>query len=363
MDFIKDNNPTGIDFVKLELKNAGFTIPKYIEESETKGLDKESITKLASAAFADDITKEYPINSKENIWKSAAYLFTNGVDKQQIKESKLNKIANNIIKASEMFGIKEDIDNILSVLTSSFNKQASTESGLYALSLEDEESGELKNYLPINNVFEIVKSAGELDELQDSLIPEYYYTACNNLLKVAKAKNIDIHELPTSVVEAGTPRIFNYDLAIKQANTRKEKTGDDMYIELVNNAKYASEVANNFNTMEYATTMFDLDKLHSEVLGRYNKTDLLNPVAVFSGGETREELEKFANEHVLFQNIFIPTEEFLKQKETISMMLNKTASEKIINALKASDTITAASALQELSKSDQIDLLKVLVKS
>lgn len=357
MDFTKDNNPTGIDFVKDALKSEGFDIPSYV----TDKVDTEQITKLASSAYADDILKLYPINSKENIWKSAAYFYTNGIDNQQLDETASKKIASNINTAAEMFNIKEDIDNIMSVLTSKFNKLASAEESLYALTVENQE-GEEVNYLPINNIFEIVKSASELDGMYNKMIPEYYYNACINLVKVAKAKGINLQELPKAVVDAGTPKVFNYDFAIKQASFREEKTGDTLYTELVRNAKYASEHGE-FDTMEYATLMFDLDKLHSDTLGyTYNKSNYVDPVGVFSGGETKEAVEKFASEHVLFQDIFIPCNAFLDKEDIITKTFSKKASESILSAIKSKDTIAAAVALEGLNQNDKIDLLNILTK-
>ena len=98
MDFRNDNNAFGIEYVKSALKGS---LPSYLKDEETKDL-----TKVASSAFADEINREYPINSKKNTWQSIAYFYTQG--KVKMASAKADEVEKQLMLASMVHGIKED---------------------------------------------------------------------------------------------------------------------------------------------------------------------------------------------------------------------------------------------------------------
>ena len=88
MDFRTDNNTFGIDFVK---KSLGSKIPSYVKVAN------DNMEGHKSSSFADEVKKEYPINTKDNTWKSIAYFYSQGksnMDKDKAKYIEQSKPQN-----------------------------------------------------------------------------------------------------------------------------------------------------------------------------------------------------------------------------------------------------------------------------
>ena len=126
MDFRNDNNTYGIDFVKKALKDK---LPSYISSDEQEDKD---LTKVASSAFADEVNREYPINTKKNTWYSIAYFYTQG--NKKYAASKVKEMEQQFLLASMVHGIKDDAKNIIDcIITNTGMNKVAHEKKEYAI--------------------------------------------------------------------------------------------------------------------------------------------------------------------------------------------------------------------------------------
>lgn len=87
-----------------------FKLPKYVELGVP--LEKEAAASVSDSLFADDIHRRYPLTDKANTWLSGAYFAKTASDTYSSDEYK--RIAKRIIKAAELYGISEDVCDVMS---------------------------------------------------------------------------------------------------------------------------------------------------------------------------------------------------------------------------------------------------------
>lgn len=347
MDFRNDNNDYGVKFVKQALAN---NLPSYIDE--TLSSDKISnITKLASNAFADEVSREYPINTKENTWLSAAYFYSQGY-KNLTKEAS-SHIEQQIKLASLVHGIKEDIQAIISALSTQVKVASFSEEKEYAISIAD------KNYLPINTIDEVVASAKELDQNYLRLEPLTAKTAAINIVKKANDLGIATKEyLSSFILDKGVERLFNYDYAIKVAQERAEQTGCDIYKDIIEAANYAYSQGEDLT--KYASEFYKLDSAHDIDYKAYGVQD---PAEIFFNGITKQAAEAFSQDNVLVNGVFIPISEFKNKdfQNSVQSYFPKKVASVILEACKDDKTsIDMKIAFDDLSDNVRLDMIKLL---
>jgi hypothetical protein len=100
MDVIHDNSKRG--WIKVAHSHE---VPAYVGEHIP--LTKEASAKLSDDLFADDAKRLFPINSKADVWLSAAYFKEAAAD---YSEAIGNYVKDRIKEAAAVFGISEDVD-------------------------------------------------------------------------------------------------------------------------------------------------------------------------------------------------------------------------------------------------------------
>ena len=344
MDFRNDNNTFGITHVMQQL---GDSVPSYITN------ESADLTKLASSAFADEKNREYPINSKENTWKSIAYFYTQGRTKIA-SDAKASIIEKSLQAAATMHGIKEDAKNIIRVLQSSVKTASAPKTKEYAIERDS------KGYLDISNIDAVVKSARELDLNYLRLEPTLAKTAAVKIVEKAEEFGIATKEyIPAFILDKGTERLFNYDYAIKVATERATETGCDLYIDLVESANHHYR-KNGDSLLKYASEFYKLDRS----FGKDNYADygVQDPCDIFFMGVEKKAADKFAEENVLFRDIFIPKAEFKSEKfkDNVQSYFSKKTASEILSACEYDNTIDMKVALDKLSENIKLDVLKIL---
>ena len=344
MDFRNDNNAFGIEYVKSALKDS---LPSYLKDEETKDL-----TKVASSAFADEINREYPINSKKNTWQSIAYFYTQG--KVKMASAKADEVEKQLMLASIVHGIKEDAKAIVSVISDKAEsiKTASASEKEYAI----ERDG--KGYLPINSEEEVIISSRELDDNYLKLEPTLAKTAAIKIVKKAKELGIANREyLSSHILAQGTERIFDYKYAIKVASERSKKTGCDLYIDIVDSANEAYSQGKDL--LKFASEFYKLDKAFG--MANYGDYGVQDPCGIFFNGMEKSAADKFIEDNVLFKDIFIPLSEFKSNafKENVTNFFPKKIASSILESCKG-NSIDIKNSLSKLDEKTKLDLLKVL---
>lgn len=86
-----------------------FKLPTYVESGVP--LEKEAAASISDSLFADDIHRRYPLTDKANTWLSGAYFAKTASDTYGHDE--YQRIAKRIIKAAELYGISEDVCDVM----------------------------------------------------------------------------------------------------------------------------------------------------------------------------------------------------------------------------------------------------------
>ena len=348
MDFLTDNNPKGITYIKSIL---GDKVPSYVQEANS-----ELLTKKASTAFADQNNREYPIDTPSNVWNSVAYFYTQG--RTKLASDKANKIEKELVLAASLHGISDDIKDMISHIEGSI-KTASADEKEYALCIGNDV------YFPISTKEEVIDSAAKID--YNELGPICYKLAASNIIKKAKELNINSKEfIPKKVLEAGEERLFNYTYAKSIAAKRASMTGCNLYNDIVESANKAYREGD-CDVTKFATEMFKLDMAYNVYTGKdkdYDSVTNPDPFEALSRGIKKEEAEKFASENVLFNDMFIPLSAFKNEKtlENIDINFSKKVATEIKNIINKDDTYDIGIGLDKLNKETKVELLGILIK-
>ena len=97
-----------------------FKLPKYVEDGIP--LEKEAAERTCSALFADDINRKYPVTDKANTWLSGAYFAKTAGD--NYRPSEYRRIAGRILKAASLYGIEQDVADVMGAIAMATVKEA-----------------------------------------------------------------------------------------------------------------------------------------------------------------------------------------------------------------------------------------------
>jgi hypothetical protein len=346
MDFVKDQNPK-------PLYKFFDSMPEYVKSASL--VTEEETEKLASAAFADPIRREFPCHTKVATWNSAAYYAGSGMNNESIR--------NRIVKAAETHGIKEDVE---AVLAKTFTKYASdkTDSSVSEFALiVDFGDGDVKGFYKCGSAEDIVEACLQLTaDIKDQRIPaEYMRDAATNIVKAAKQFDC-LEDLPQQIKNLGTPKLLDFDHAASVLRLRKnagvDEEGVELYQEIV---KAASEDPDNVEN--YIALCNDLDRMHSVRYSSMQPT----PAEAFYSGPLVDDIIKMANENVIVGSVMVPVSAFESlPDEELKKHFNKEAAE-ILIGIKDLATKSAAYASEmfeklNMSSAGERKLLGLLIK-
>lgn len=343
MDFRNDNNTFGLTYVMQQL---GDKVPSYVTEATP------DLTKVASSAFADEQNREYPINTRENTWKSIAYFYTQG--KPKLASYKADTIEKSLQLASIVHGIKQDAQEIVKALQGAVKTANTKVEKTYAITRGNQ------GYLDISNIDAVVKSAKELDNSYLKLEPVLAKTAAVKIVEKAEELGIATREfLPAFILDKGTERLFNYDYAVKVAAERAADTGCDLYLDLVESANHSYKTTGD-NLLKYASEFYKLDRAFGK--DNYSDFGVQDPCDIFFMGIEKKAADKFTEENVLFNDMFIPKAEFKSEKfkDTVQSYFSKKTASEILKACESDSAIDMKVSLDKLNDKIKLDVLKIL---
>lgn len=356
MDFITDNNPSNIEYIKSIL---GDKLPNYVNEN----YDASTLEKKASSVFADSENRLYPIDTKRNTWMSNAYYYTKGIHKIASEAKRLD-IFQQLTLAADVHGITNDIKDIVEALNVKNVKTASDKfTEVYAINKIAEDGSEV-HLLPINTSEEVIKSASTLANNKDKIIDSDYKIAAINIVKKAKELNICSKEyISASILKDGVERLVNFEYAEKIANDRSMETGCEVYKELVKSAAVSYNKGESIDS--YIQEFYKLDKVHDNL--KYDSITNPSPYDAFYSGMSKEAAEKFVNENVeIMDNVFIPLSEL--RSEAFNEKVDINFSKKIASEIKSifGDANKSGYSVKEdldskLDNKTKLEVLKLLV--
>lgn len=382
MDYISNNNFRGLTLVKKLAKSHPEIVPSGINLDDALSCtpdNKELQEKTASANnYADEILKEYPINSAKNTWLSAVYFYTDGQFDKTASVYNRDAIETNIHLASEAYGIGETVDALCSVLENYVSEEydkldtqekcASTEK--YAYSDIDESTGNIiNNYLPVNTLEQIYDSAKQLAANKDKIPAMIFKRASENLVKEfsyyseEEKHKAGISALPESVKRAGVKYLIDPAKLKQLAEFRYLQTKDDMYQNIGKFASYKKSNEDLSIALDFLCERDIINGLHSKYGNAHD--NVLNPYEATASHMTEEDAIKLAKSMVPLRSAFVPFEVLQRDdiKQIIKSAFKKEASERIINAIEANNADAISfSETSKLTKNEEQLLLDILMK-
>tara|TARA_B100002019_G_C21270555_1_gene601984 strand:- start:638 stop:1693 length:1056 start_codon:yes stop_codon:yes gene_type:complete len=350
MDFINDNNPKNINYVKSLLGE----LPAYVKQA-----NYTERPRIARGSFANSVDRELPMHDAEHTFLSYAYLkAANAGGKLSTKETGFES---KLKQASQMHGNTEDLDKVDSVISEDLDKKKTASAKKnFALIIDFEKEGGLKYYYPTNDRVNVEKSARDLCTDERKMPIEAFRTAANNIVKRARELNMPDSSLPQKILRTGADREFNEKIANFAAKQRAKKYGEDagaIYYDIVKSASQDKQ-----NLDNYINLFLDMDRINKVA---YNK-NMLNPYEAFYSGVENSEIEKAAEAHVLINEAPVPLDDFNK---IASEVVEKNFNEKeakilspIVDAAKEDGGVSATLKVMAVDKDLQSRFLQALVE-
>lgn len=291
MDFITDNNPKVLSSLVKEAS--------YQEYSKKASKSKQDLEKLSTKAFADVGNREFPINNKANTFMSALYFKRANVQNEAVSKK--------IDTAVRRFRLESTLDGVLKAATVQKDNKLEDK---YAIVVDD-----TKGYYPINNEYNVEKSAEMILEDKNKIPALVYRTACFSMAKAAKDFGIE-NRIPKEILEVGANREENFDHfqagMQKRANSLENTAPVDaaVYLELAGLVKQAHKDNDEDATIRFMEMVNELDSQYGfDKVAHYE-----NCYALLYSGEELETYEKLAKQVVLVdteqESYTIPLEDF-----------------------------------------------------
>lgn len=345
-DFVRDANPKALYLAGLHIE-----LPDYLKEYEMPS--EEDMDKLAAAAFADQHLKLHPVHTKEAAVLSGIYLQGSGLgDSKQMQHVK---------QAAAIFGVSEDLNKILTQMSSVLEKKANSNTGdkEYAMLVENENKSITALY-PISNEVQVCKSARELynDFVYGKFPADWAHSAAVAIVKKATTLNIDRNDMPERIWVLGTERLPDFDVAIKMAKCRDYDGADTESSELYQDIVKAAS-ADPENLDDYLKLWADLDM--TQGIG-YKET--FTPQEAFYTGPTLRDLEKAASNVVIVKDVMVPKDQFVKlSSKAVHTHFRAEIAEVVDSAVKiaAEDPALATQYVGVLDAENQETLIELLL--
>lgn len=326
-DFVRDQNPTAIYHADRE-----HGLPEYVKQAEF--MEPHHLEDLHESAFADRVKKLHPIHNKVAALLSGVYLAGNGKNSGKVWDA--------VKSACTYWGVEDDLETLSSVfnIKSASSIEEAHEKWAVVVKWNEDETGQ---YYPLNDAEQIKESAMALDQdyNRDKMPVELFRMGALNIVKEAKALNIDARVLPRTVWEMGQDRTPNLDYADLMLHTRKEAGVNEEGMSIYQQCLDIAKEAGTDEAIENAVSLWrDLDEQHGlSYRKQAGAKNVPSPYECFYTGMTVEELEKTASEHIVLKGVMIPINDFIppvcgNSYESISREFSKEAAEQVLEAVK-----------------------------
>lgn len=349
-DYTHTNNPRS-----LYLAEMAIPFPQWVKGCPIPTVS--GLVKLAAVAFADRERRLLPLHEKEAAFFSAVDYFANA---DGYPETTFGYIK----EACDHFNIGADVAPYAEHFAGVFEKRAADETpsavgGRFAISTHLN----ARDYklLPLNDAYEITKSAKDLAKMVDEDRIHYimFVDAAREVVKAAAEADVT-HELPGLVAHVGTPRFEDLEKAANMIESRRPLVGGfdgafDAYTSAV------KEAADGKITPEEC-----MHKIAAtdDIIGlRYNynlRSRVPLPHDIVFGGPSLPAVEKMAAANVMVRGVPVP----LRVVQAIDALeihykLTKSAAEELVSLRAASGGVPLSLAVEKWATEDQKELLRL----
>lgn len=228
MDIFKDKGY--IDLIRIKVAHPR-GVPAYIENVDLEELVKSAET-VTSNQYGDPITMEYPLHTKEATWLSAAYFAKDNADNFNAISPKNKYVMDRIKEASYLWGIEEDVNNIINTIVNPPKQKVAEVWGW-------EENG--KKHYPLHDR-ELVKMAMDyFKENRDHYTRTKRVKVAQAIYKQAVKMGVDVSDSVRKEAGAGYP---DRAAIVQTLNERSNVTHASAPIESKVYAEIATKIAN-----------------------------------------------------------------------------------------------------------------------
>lgn len=284
MDFITDRSKRVVSFVKDALPD----IPYNLKEA-AEAYSPSAFTDYPNSAFADPVTKEFPLVSDDTVMWSGLYASATHLNDQRVMDR--------IKQAAVNRGVDEWLFPAMDRIRSTFTKQASEVS--YALVINNE--GDILRHYPISTDLQVEESAKVASrDFADGRIPlELFVDASREMVKAA-ADHGNVVRLPQVVLDYGTERMASREALIGLIEKRASRVKDEAYTML------ASAIPEDLDQQTAKQAVDLICRLDQEHGIDYTKNDMVDPYRTVFSGPRLDDLAKEASTKVMVQDVIIP---------------------------------------------------------
>lgn len=362
-DYTTDHNPKALHYAF-----SNKLLPEWVKEAAVP--TAEDVQRLTPAAFAIRKAKLLPCHNKlATLLSAAMYHGTPGLrDAAPEAEAYIDRI-------SRVFGVQDDVATIKEGFAQAKSASASVDEEseeLCALQVQLTKEGAVHNFYTLETADDVVASADAIGKDYDtrSLPVEYYEDACKNLMKRAKAINVDLNQIPADVQDMGTERTPDFNQARVRVNGRKwagvvTNTDLELYHDLIDSAEAEYLSLDSFKSRDsamrkWASALLELDRVHG--ITQYSSR-LVDPFRTLFSGVPLDEIEKMANEVVFVNEKMIPVAALaaIPEKE-VQCRFNKQAAETILSWRESDDAYQTGRDISLMSESEQSELITLAVR-
>jgi len=261
----------------------------------------EEVDKLPHTAFADQVSKQFPVHTKEACYLSYAY-FVRQKDKFTKRAS--SRIERKFNDMARFWDIEPDMDKLAEDLRPKTEKVAATEED-YALTVKHD--GKPLHYFPINNRKAVEKSAEEIVEHRSNFTYSMRKEAAQKIMGAYIREGYPISSVPNTIQCMAGYGLTTKEAAVKEikrrvacAKTTSEKKAAAPMKELISRLNEEGEEVLTADTLTKVAQAVDVYDRCMDLNKHYgNEFDY--PEDVFFKF-TKSAADKVKNELVTMQN-------------------------------------------------------------
>lgn len=333
-------------------------LPAYVKGYTP--ITEKVASSLDESEFADARNRWFPITDKANVWTSAAY-FSYNSDKLPYKQAEFSYVENKIKEAAAIFGISEDVEHAMSVLSVPVERQEKKASEVFGLHFEGEDIAEF----PMYDAEGVKKAAAHFNSYRHKYPADWRNGIANSIMRKADEFGVDREELSQAVLKEagyGIPdrrQIMEEILYRAQLAKNAENAMSLANLNFIVSELPPDAIKNSFRKIAMAISDFDVaEGLDSQ----YNKKVLAPADVVF--GTSIKEAEAIVNDAVtLNKHTFSAT----KLAESISPeLLNNLFGDNFSDKMLKDNKLVPeklAKALKAMSEEDKSALEEYIVNS
>lgn len=263
MDIIRDSSWNTLLQISDTLDNQ---LPKYVKQYTP--LTEKNASDLNDNSFADNFRRMFPINSPAATWTSAMYLNYNK-DDLNYKQAEFDYVADRIMKAAKIFGIKRDVDKALAKMAEKIKPVK-----LEVVKSEEE--------FPIYDAEGVKRASAYFEEHHTKYPADWRKDIAFKIIKKAEEYQVPLNQLADTVfieAEYGLPDMSKLAEDIAYRVRQAPGTGAAVLLDNVNNI-LANVLPNSAVLSKVAGVISDFDEAIG-LTAQYNKTILPPAHTVF----------------------------------------------------------------------------------